>query len=223
LSSNEATLEHADVIVDVDSNEDTEVVEDVAERVYEFIEFVVEEYDVVDEVGDGGPATLVVGNGIQFVPPKPLTLLVSPFFLPLPVFTFIAPMAPIIMFPRNDIGVGIYCCGCCGASSPAPRTGLAGTTGKRNAWCTRSSWMGDCSSDLSGRLGGGTDNVGRDDDDDECAKDAASTCAWASESVHVGRDLWYDDVGNDDDGGGCVGYDENSVDANGACAETTDI
>jgi len=229
LSSKEATLEHVDVNVDdVDSNEDTEVAEDVAERVYEFIEFVVvEEYEVVDEVGEGGPATLVDGKGIQFVPPKPLTLLVSPLFFPWFGFTFIAPMAPIITFPRNDIGTGICCC-CCSASSPAPGTGLAGPTiGKRNAWCTRSSWMGDCSSDLSGRLGGGTDNVGRDDD--ECAKEAASTCAWASESVHVGRDLWYDDVGNDvgadagydGDDDDDVGYDINSVDTNGVCAETT--
>jgi len=55
--------------------------------------------------------------------------------------------------------------------------------------------MADCTYDLSGGLGGGTDNVGRDNDD-ECAKDAASTCVWERESlVHVGRDLWYDDVG----------------------------
>jgi hypothetical protein len=72
--------------------------------------------------------------------------------------------------------------------------------------------MGDCSSDLSGRLGtgAGTDNEGKDNDDDDgdecpCTKDAESTWAWARESVHVGRDLWYD--GDDDveyDGVGCT-------------------
>lgn len=39
-----------------------------------------------------------------------------------------------------------------------------------------------------------------DDVDADGAKDAASTWAWARESVHVGRDLWNDDVGYDDVG-----------------------
>lgn len=78
--------------------------------------------------------------------------------------------------------------------------------------------MGDWSSDLSGRAGGGAGEgmvkVDKDDEDGcPCAKDAASTWAWARESVHVGRDLWND---GDDNG---VEYD--GVDW--TWAETTDM
>ena len=41
----------------MNSNGDMEVVEDAAERVYELV-VVEEEYQVVDEVGDGGPTTI---------------------------------------------------------------------------------------------------------------------------------------------------------------------
>jgi hypothetical protein len=47
-----------------------------------------------------------------------------------------------------------------------------------------------------------------DADGSPCANDAALTCAWARESVHVGRDLWNE--GDD------VGYD-------GVGVETTDM
>jgi len=152
---------------------ETDVVEDAAEREYEVVV-------VVDEVGDGGvpPKIVVVGNGIQFVATLPTA---PPFLFPFPLF---------IAFPRNDV--------------PSP-AGLA-ETGNRNARCARSSWMGDCSSDLSGRLGAGGAGMVKDDKDGAeicpCAKDATSTCAWARETVHVGRDLWYD-VGDDD-----VEYDD---------------
>lgn len=121
---------------------------------------------VVEEVGDGGvpPKIVVVGNGIQFVATLPTT---PPFLFPFPLFAF----------PRNDV------------PSPADFA----ETGNRNARCARSSWMGDCSSDLSGRLAGGAGMVKDDKDGADiwpCAKDVTSTCAWARESVHVGRDLW---------------------------------
>lgn len=124
---------------------------------------------VVDEVGDGG------------VPPKLVVVGNGiQFVATLPTA---APFRLPFIVPRND--------------TPSP-AGLA-ETGNRNARCARSSWMGDCSSDLSGRLGSGAGMVRVDKDVAEGANDATSTCAWARESVHVGRDLWND--GDDD-----VGY-----------------
>jgi len=106
--------------------------EDVAERVYEFV--VEEEYKVVDEVGDGGPGTpVVVGKGIQFVSLKTTDSPCVSFLLSLAWIYVYRTMTPIIRFPRNDIRIGTCCC-YCGASSRAPRTGLAElTVGKRNA------------------------------------------------------------------------------------------